>query len=315
MTTSEENFLGLLEKRRQREKTQQSLQHLEGQLAQEEGRLKDLGEQLQRENEDVDSLEGLSLVALFYTVLGGREAQLEKERQGVLAAKLRFDVAAHTVQALKREVRQRQDQLRAFAGVETEYEQALEARAQSLKIAKTPDAAELETLEARAAQLHEEARSLHDAVLAGEQALEALDDLKAALSSAENWGVWDMFGGGLLVTHAKHSRINDARQIAHHAQQYLRRLQTELEELNQTADLQVNTGTLLSFADYFIDGLLADWIIQSRIHHSKQQVEQTSTNVQQLLTILRGRQRSSTEQRSNALEQRRQLLERIASEA
>ena len=42
-----------------------------------------LQERLQREEADVDKLEGLSLTRLFATVLGSREQALEKERAGV----------------------------------------------------------------------------------------------------------------------------------------------------------------------------------------------------------------------------------------
>ena len=78
-----------------------------------------------------------------------------------------------------------------------------------------------------------------------------------------------MLGGGLLATAAKHSHMDEARDAAYHIQNLLLRFRREL------ADVQGLSGTLVeevgsfeTFADYFFDGLIVDWVVQSKIDRS-----------------------------------------------
>ena len=55
----------------------------------------------------------------------------------------------------------------------------------------------------------------------------AIKGLKLTLESirkAQNWGTFDMLGGGLLVTALKHSKMNDAKALIHDVQYWLQNL-------------------------------------------------------------------------------------------
>jgi len=41
-------------------------------------------------------------------------------------------------------------------------------------------------------------------------------------------------------------------------------------------------GDFLTFADYFFDGLIADWLVQSKIQDAKAQVENAIIQVRQI---------------------------------
>ena len=55
-----------------------------------------------------------------------------------------------------------------------------------------------------------------------------------------------------------------------------------------------NTIFFLRFADFFFDGLFADWVVLDHIHHSQQQVESTLSQIENLLSQLKATQ-SNTE--------------------
>jgi hypothetical protein len=65
----------------------------------------------------------------------------------------------------------------------------------------------------------------------------------------ENWGTWDVIGGGLISTAVKHSRIDRARASAHQVQQLLRRFQRELGDVGATSDITIDIGSFATFAD------------------------------------------------------------------
>ena len=130
-------------------------------------------------------------------------------------------------------------------------------------------------------------REVNEAIQAGSQALTSLRQAKESLDSAGNWGILDMLGGGLISTFVKHSKMNDAESLVEQARSDLKRFQKELKDVDTIADFHIETGDFLAFADYFFDGIIADWLMQSRINDAKRQVDSAIRNVEEILRRLR----------------------------
>ena len=113
-----------------------------------------------------------------------------------------------------------------------------------------------------------------EAIEAGRRALNSLQAAKENLNSAKNWGLVDMFGGGFFSTMLKHSRIDQAKRNMEQAKYDLRNFSRELNDVNMVCNLNIDTGDFLSFADYFFDGFVVDWVVQDRINNAQRQVEE-----------------------------------------
>ena len=61
------------------------------------------------------------------------------------------------------------------------------------------------------------------------------------------------------------------------------------------ADVQVNVDGFLRFADYFFDGLFADWTVLDKIGQSQDQVQSTKHQIENVLTRLRSMHRPACE--------------------
>jgi len=130
-------------------------------------------------------------------------------------------------------------------------------------------------------------REINEAVQGGERALKSLRAAEEKLSSARNWGIFDMLGGGLITDIIKHSKINDASSYLETAKTDLRRFQKELSDIPDYEELRVDIGSFLSFADFFFDGLLVDYMVQSGINGTRNKVETAIRKVEGLLAELR----------------------------
>lgn len=118
-----------------------------------------------------------------------------------------------------------------------------------------------------------------EAIEAGHRALNSLGAAKENLNSAKNWGLVDMFGGGFFSTMLKHSKMDQAKYD-------LRNFSRELNDVNMACDLHINTGDFLSFADYFFDGFVVDWMVQDRINNAKRQVEEAIRRTESIVNQL-----------------------------
>ena len=128
-------------------------------------------------------------------------------------------------------------------------------------------------------------RERQEAIDAGERELDSLYGVRKELESAGNWGLLDMFGGGMFITFVKHSKMNDAQRYMERAKRDLAAFSRELADVSET--LNINSGDFLTFADYFFDGFLADMMVQSRIHDAQRQVDDAIYRVESILSRLR----------------------------
>lgn len=125
-------------------------------------------------------------------------------------------------------------------------------------------------------------KEIQEAIQAANHALACLRQADAYLQSAKNWGLFDMFGGGALTTFFKHSKMDDARYEMERAKRALQGFRKELADVDQRLHLSLEIGDFLTFADYFFDGLIADWLVQSKIQDAKAQVENAIIQVRQI---------------------------------
>lgn len=96
LTDLNQRLINVKEKQRKKVKWEEKLNKSKTFYAEEKKKADELFEHLQKEEKDVEKLEGLSLSNLFYTFLGKKLEQQAKEKQEELAAKLKFDEAAET---------------------------------------------------------------------------------------------------------------------------------------------------------------------------------------------------------------------------
>ena len=243
--------------------------------------------QFLQEQEDVEKLEGRSLANYFFMVIGRLDDRLDRERREAYAAKVKLDAAQAEVDAIDADIGRIQSQLSDIARAEEEYRRLLDQKRQALKAAGTQTGGQILTLEEGIALLEAQKKEIREAISAGISARGTADRVLSELNDADNWNTWDMLGGGEIITHvAKHGHLDEAQNLVQELQGKLRRFKTELADIRIDADVQVNIDGFLRFADYFFDGLFADWAVGSRISQSYDSVSGTRSKITRTLEKL-----------------------------
>lgn len=299
----------VIEQKRRKRKLEQDLKSVENELQDQSARLDSLRTQLEKEKVDVEKLESTSLTGLFYAVLGGREAQLEKERQELLSAELKYQQARHQVAFLKNEKAYISRQLGELAGVEAQYQSLLAEKEDFLHQSNQAVAAELMAYSEKIAELGSEIKEIHEAIAAGHEVVLGLDQVVRSLESAKGWGTWDMLGGGLISTAVKHSRIDDARSAVNSVQAQMSKFSRELADVRKHIDIQIDITQIESFADFFLDNLIIDWIVQSKISDSLSQSKQAKARITQTVKDLEDLEKAAEQKQADLLQKREQLIE------
>ena len=295
---------------RSRDKLRADLQRAEEDLRRQRLRLQELQAIADQEDRDVRRLEGLSMTALFLTILGSKEDQLQKERQEYLSAHLKSRQAQHAVQVLEGDVERLQYELGRLSDVDTHLQALLEQKETLLARSSDATARRLAELAEQLGEARSQLKEVGEAIAAGMVARKGIDQVLSDLHSAHSWGVWDLLGGDLLATAVKHNRIDDARQAVYQVQDALQRFQRELADVSQSAQFIVeDIGKFETFADYFFDGLISDWVVQARIDHSLDNAREVAHRLDDVLARLGGRKKDLEEQTSRLQENKNALVE------
>ena len=240
-----------------------------------------------KEQEDVEKLEGRSLANYFFQVVGKLDEKLDQERREAYAAKVKLDAAERELSGIEADISEIQTQLNEIRIAEAQYKEALEKKRAMLKASGTAAADQIIEIEQKIAALEAQKREIKEAISAGYSARSTADRILSELESADGWNTWDMFGGGGIITHmAKHSHLDEAQDLVSDLQSKLRRFKTELADIQITANMQVNVDGFLRFADYFFDGLFADWAVGDKISQSMNSVSSTKSQISRTLDKL-----------------------------
>ena len=132
-------------------------------------------------------------------------------------------------------------------------------------------------------------KEMEEAIQAGERALDSLKKAQKQLNGARSWGIFDMLGGGLLSSAIKYSKMNDATSYMEEAKRDLLVFQRELKDVSVPLELKMEIGSFLSFADFFFDGFVADYLVQSKIAEAREQVDYAIYKVENILNELKNR--------------------------
>lgn len=275
-----------------------------------EEQTEELKKSIEKEQEDVDRLEGKSLAAFFYRLSGKMDEKMSKEKEEVYRAAVKYEAAVKELENARKDLAWCQEELKGLSGCQQRYLQALEDKIYRIKNTGGAAYIEILELEEKIAYLEKQRKEIQEAMEVGNQALDITERVLKELKSAEDWGTFDVFGGGLLSDLQKHSHLDSAQEMIEYLQEKLRRFRTELADVNMEnrAEFQVNIQGFLRFADYFFDNIFTDWTVLNRISESKKQVLETKTEILQLLEFLK-------ETKTRVTKQKEEIEEKLAQAA
>ncbi|MCD8500477.1 MAG: hypothetical protein LRY71_00805 [Bacillaceae bacterium] len=276
-------------------------------LKQEQTKRQNLEKQLRKEQKDVKKLESVSLTNVFYTILGKKLEKLDKEQQEALAAQLKYEEAVATIAEVDAELSELTKKLHVVSNADSDYKQLLLEKERLIHDSNSIWCDELYEITDQKAEISATLKEYEEAIDAGNKAKAALSKAFSSLESAKGWSTWDMVGGGMISTAIKHSHLDDSKKHIHKAQTELRHFQEELSDVVNHDQMKLEIGGMLTFADYFFDGLIVDWMVHGKITDSLKQVEKTKRQVESVVNSLKKR-KELKQQRLKDLIIKRQLV-------
>ncbi|MBN1820797.1 MAG: hypothetical protein JW833_08770 [Prolixibacteraceae bacterium] len=281
------NHISELKEKINRKKQAEALLAKTKELLQEEQ--KNLDQQkilVKKEYEDVLRLEGNSLSSVFYSFLGNKVEKLDKERQEYLSAKLKYEGNKDTINRLEEDIRKQEKLLLELGNPEEEYKSLIQDKKVTLVAQNDQEYLSISTkMENSYSMLIE----IEEAVSAGEKAYHGINKTISYMSKAKGWGTFDVLGGGMIATAVKHSHIDQAKSEIQQVQYLLKRFVHELKDvkMNMDQEMVADFGGFNKVADFFFDNLIFDWVVQSRIHKTLDNLNAAKIKIGRTLAFLK----------------------------
>lgn len=245
---------------------------------------KDTYEQkLIKENKDVEKLEKTSIMSLFHSLVGNKEEALNKERQEAMQASVAYHQILNDYQIRERYISTLKERFKKQEQLESEL------KTLQLDILAVENPILKEQLE-EGMKLYEykkqELKEVDEALQAGEAAKKSFQKVLDYLSSAENWGIYDMVGGGMISSMIKHGKIDDAQNTLQLAKQKLIVFEKEMKDIKGW-DIHLEDFSMgLIMFDQFFDNIFTDFMVQSKITKSIETVDNVYQQIRRILDNL-----------------------------
>ena len=123
-------------------------------------RLKKLERSKLAEQADVDRLEGHSLAAFFYQVIGKMDEKLDKERQEAYATRVKYDAARMDLASVDADLERIQNRLAQLSDCQRQYQTALSEKIKTIKVSAHPAAQQVARSESCVVALKAQRREL-----------------------------------------------------------------------------------------------------------------------------------------------------------
>ena len=233
------------------------------------------------EQRDVDRLEGRSLSAFIYIVMGKMDEKLDEERREYYAARVKYEAAARELEAIRQDIENTEEDLSDLADCEARYAQALENKRCAIEAAGTDRSGELLEKEQELTSLQSQERELKEAIAAGTTVLRTGSEMVNSLRNVESLSYLDRFGKNALADMARHETWDEAQKLAEELQIHLQQFNKELLDVSIREAMQPNIDRMLKFSDTFFDNLLT-------LTPGQEQLERSRTEVNHALDLILG---------------------------
>lgn len=260
---------------------------LENKLKSDEEKLYNLEKQLIKEKNDVDKLSKLSISNIVATILNNKENKIEKEEQEYLMVKLKYDELLSSVNILKEELDKEKYRLNLLGNCEEEYNKLINEKINIIK--KYGDKAtreKLSNIDEKIDNIINENKEIEEAYSVGRRLLIEVNEAEEYLRSAKNWGIFDIAGGDIVSTIAKHNKINKANDKFEKIGYLISKFNKELGDINLN---NVSFSTTTITLDLFFDNIFTDISVQNKINDSIDNMELLKIRVENIMRNLQER--------------------------
>lgn len=116
--------------------------------------------------------------------------------------------------------------------------------------------------------------------------LALLEQALEKTASAKNWGLFDIFAGGMMSSLVKRGRMKESNQLMEEIEATLQKLQTEYGDVEMDLPTKFNLDFSSAVFDVWFDNIFTDLSVQNNLKERQTQLEQLNDQISELDDLL-----------------------------
>ncbi len=240
---------------------------------------------LDKENEDVEQLEGFSLVGFIHLIKGTLVDKLDKEEREALVAKNKYEAVCQELKFCMNEIDNYREKIKDKYTIEREYKTIVK-QLESQMLESDYDANKFNEITERMFYSNELLREIREAVEAGKELYKSFEGVLKSFEDAYDLGVIDILDTGLLVSETISSEVSERNHAIILIQQQIRKFHIEILDVCGIYNLAVDVDELLSFSDYLLYGIVKEDSVEEKLKFASEKINAAKKYITNTLAAL-----------------------------
>lgn len=238
---------------------------------------------------DKENFAGVSLSSVYYNVAGKSMEKVDTGEREKYVVVMKYDLMRNELINIDRDIMRSDNELSCLWGCEKKYLDAILAKVKYLKDIDYERSEEYMELENKIIYLNGQKREMSGAMEIAQVALRAVSSVKIGIDSVKSWGTVESARGNTDVLNKKKQYIDNTQKSIYRMQLVLRKLSTELYDVNISIVDQVAISEFIKFAYSFFTDLFIETDLQTHIISSQYQIKQIYNKINEIIKTLKNK--------------------------
>ncbi len=309
MSTMQDLYQNLTETLQKIRRSEERFKVLIDNKASLEAKVREKKVALDKENYDVEKLEGLSIEGFVHLLKGTLIDKLDKEEKEAMIAKNQYEFACQELDVCLREIVICKDRIKDKYVIERKYFDFIKRQEAKMLHMDSEETSKVKDLMDGLYYNSEVIREIQEAIEAGLALSKAFECILNGFSDAEDLGIIDVLESGLLVSDCSHETVKNTNEQLVLIQQHIRRYHIEILDVLGVCDVDVDNSRLLMFSDCFLERVMSGEILSDKLSSAIELIDEMLRLIDDTLVILRKKEETTKIENQGLKENKVQLIE------
>ena len=264
---------------------------------------------LDKENYDVEKLEGLSIEGFIHLIKGTLIDKLDKEEREAMIAKNQYEFACQELEVCFKEIILYRERIKDKFVVERDYLEFIKVQEAKMLNMNSSDAIQVKNLMDTVYYNTEIIREIEEAIEAGNALKKAFECIIESLEKAEDLGIIDILENGLLVSDCGHEDVKNTNEQLVLIQQQIRRYHIEVLDVLGICDVSIDNSRLLMFSDCFLERVITGEVVSDKIVSAMDLIREMLRHMEESITLLKEKEQKIQIENNGLTNNKIQLIE------
>jgi len=264
---------------------------------------------LDKENYDVEKLEGLSIEGFIHLIKGTLIDKLDKEEREAMIAKNQYEFACQELEVCLKEITLYRERIKDKFAVERDYLEFIKVQESKMLNMNSADAIQVKNLMDAVYYNTEIIREIKEAIEAGSSLNKAFECIVESLENADDLGIIDVLENGLLVSDCGHEDVKNTNEQLVLIQQHIRRYHIEVLDVLGICDVSIDNGRLLMFSDCFLERVMTGEVVSEKIVSAMDLIREMLRHMKESINLLKEKEQLIRIENNGLTNNKIQLIE------